>query len=268
MNLSVQHTLIPGTSLTERFQRAADYGFDGVELVAWGFDGPMVDHFVDIENAMRASGLRISSLCTMRDDDFVHPDAAERQKRLSGLVQMLTLADAVGAGGVVALPIRQPLSLPDLSPVADEHTLITQLVVALLQSALERTSDKKAAVFLEPLNRYEARYLRTIGHAAELCQQTGSPRVRIMADMFHMNIEEASIPDALHAVAAHVGHVHLADSNRLLPGHGHTDFVEPFRVLKTTSFAGWMALECAVPGDPAQTLPASVRFIRDCWNRA
>ena len=50
----------------------------------------------------------------------------EREARLNGLVRNLRLADAVGAAGVIALPIRQPLHLPDLSPVASETILITQ----------------------------------------------------------------------------------------------------------------------------------------------
>lgn len=268
MNLAIQHTLLPGTDLAGRFQRAAEFGFSGIELTAWGFPGPMPDHVAEIERSQKASGLAISSLCTMRDDDFVHPDPAERMKRLAGLVNMIELADMLGARGVVALPIRQPASLPDLSPVADEHTLITRLAVATLQTALERTPGKHAAIFLEPLNRYEARYLCTVGHAADLCREVGSPRVQVMADLFHMSIEEADLAASLRAIKGRVGHVHLADSNRLLPGHGHTDFVEPFRALKEAGFTGWLAPECSVPGDPDETLPAAVRFIRDCWDRA
>jgi len=217
---------------------------------------------------MQAGGIVVSSLCTMGSDDFVHPDPAERDKRLSRLVNMLHFADSLGARGVIALPIRQAVSLPDLSPVADERTLTTQLTVALLKTALERTPNARAGIFLEPLNRYEARYLRTVGHAADLCREISSPRVKVMADTYHMNIEEARLDDSLQAIAGYVGHVHLADSNRLLPGNGHTDFIAPFRALRQMGFDGWFALECTVPGNPDETLPAAVRFIRECWERA
>jgi sugar phosphate isomerase/epimerase len=268
MKLAIQHTLIPGDSLRERFERAAGWGFDGVEVVAWGFSGPMVDHHAEIEAASCASGLPVSSLCSMGSDDFVHTDLAERTRRLAGLVRMLELADALGAAGVVALPIRAAHSLPDFSPVMDERTLITQLAVASLRSALERTAGGRAGIFLEPLNRYEARYLRTVTQAADVCRAVGDPRVKVMADLFHMSIEEVNLAAALRAEAGLIGHVHLADSNRLLPGQGHTDFVPPFSALREMGFAGWCALECGIGGDPAEALPQAVRFIRTCWDRA
>ena len=119
----------------------------------------------------------------------------------------------------------------------------------MLKSAIEQTPDTQARVLLEPLNRYEAYYLQTIGHAAELCQAVGSDRVQVMADMFHMSIEEANHAESLSEVIDHVGHVHLADSNRLEPGKGHTVFVEPFRVLRSNNFDGWFAFECRLSGD-------------------
>lgn len=268
MNLAIQHRLLPGETLSEKFQRAADYGFSGIELSASGFDGFIPDHVERIEAAVQQSGVPISSICSTGQDDFVHPDLTERNARLDRLAQMLAFADHVAAGGIVGLPIRNPQRLPDLSPVADENSLITQLTVAILQLVLERTPDTRSAIFLEPLNRYEARYLRTVSHAAELCQAIGSPRVRVMADLFHMSIEEVNSAEALHDIQAYVGHVHLADSNRLLPGQGHSDFVAPFRTLQNSDFMGWMALECAIEGDPDTALPKAVKFIRQSWDQA
>jgi sugar phosphate isomerase/epimerase len=152
--------------------------------------------------------------------------------------------------------------------VGDERSLTTQLTVAILKEALERTPQTKAAVFLEPLNRYETWYLRTIGHAAELCEAVGSPRVSVMADLFHMSIEEAQPTDSLRDIQDHVGHVHLADSNRLLPGQGHSDFVAPFHVLQASGFAGWMALECGLGGEADEVLPKAVEYITQCWAQA
>jgi sugar phosphate isomerase/epimerase len=83
-----------------------------------------------------------------------------------------------------------------------------------------------------------------------------------MADFFHMSIEEADITSSIEATSNHIVHIHLADSNRLLPGHGHTDFKKPFQALKKAGFKTYMALECGVPGDPNKTLPECVRFLK------
>lgn len=268
MKLAIQHTLLPGDTLTEKFQHAAGYGFDGIELAAWGFDGPMWEHADVIQRAIQASGMTISSLCTQRTDDLIHPDAAERANRAAGLVQYLRLADGLGAAGVVALPVRKDVRLPDLSPVADEHNLITQLTLAALHDALELTQEMRTSIFLEPLNRYETHYLNTVGHAADLCRQSGDARVQIMADLFHMSIEESGLASSIEAVIDHVGHVHLADSNRLEPGRGHTDFGPVFATLKRAGYFGWLAFECGLSGAADDVLPDCVRRLRADWAQA
>ncbi len=187
---------------------------------------------------------------------------------MHGLVEVLKLAAVCGAGGAISLPIRPPTHLLDLSPYASERDLITQVGVGVLKRAMEMTDDLNVKVFLEPLNRYEAYYLRTVAQAAALCDASVSPRVKVMADLFHMNIEEANIAASLREYKDYVGHVHLADSNRLLPGWGHTDFVAVFSALKENAFDGYMALECSVPGDPNETLPKAVAYLKDCWNKA
>jgi sugar phosphate isomerase/epimerase len=158
--------------------------------------------------------------------------------------------------------------MPDLSPFADARAVTTELTTRILAAAVDRTKDVRAKIFLEPLNRYETKYLNTISHGADLCRAVASPRVRIMADLYHMNIEEADPAKSLEDAGDLVGHVHFADSNRWLPGHGHTDFVKPLRALQRTGFAGWFALECMVTGDPHETIPAAVRFLREGWRRA
>ncbi len=274
MQLSAHQTLLPGDGLFERFQRAAEVGLDGIEL-AFGRTARAYDLQAEIEKAMKASGLPVGSICGSFEGPIIHPGPGER--RLTDLIRTLEFAEDIGAGGVIHVPIfspeylpeLSPAHLPDLSPVADEDTLITQLLIAMLEELVERVADGSAAVFLEPLNRYETFYLNTVGKAAKLCRAVSHPRIQLMADLFHMNIEEADMSASIHAVAPHLGHVHLADSNRMLPGHGHTDFVSVFRALHEIEFEGWLALEClATPGDPLEDMRDSVEYLRACWERA
>ena len=68
-----------------------------------------------------------------------------------------------------------------------------------------------------------------------------------------MNVEEADIPASLRSAARHLRHVHLADSNRQMPGRGHTDFVSGFRALRDIGYEGFAALECRVAEPPEET---------------
>ena len=274
MKLSAHHTLLPGPDLSERFQRAAECGLDGIEL-AFGRTARVYDMHAEIEAAMAASGLQVGSICGSYEGPIIHPDPAERESRLADLIRTLEFADAIGARGVIAVPVfsssfMPELSppMPDMSPIADEDALTTELLLAMLGEAAERAAGN-AAVYLEPLNRYEATYLNTVGKAAELCRAADHPRIQLMADLFHMNIEEADIPASLRAVAPRLGPVHLADSQRWLPGHGHTDFIGAFHALREIEFDGWLALECLpTPGDPLDNMRACVKFLRRCWERA
>jgi len=81
------------------------------------------------------------------------------------------------------------------------------------------------------------------------------PNVGVMGDTFHMNIDEASIPDALRLAGKHLIHVHLADSNRAAPGKGHIDFVPILKALKDIDYAGFLTFELLpAAADPFGTM--------------
>ncbi len=275
MKLSSHQHLLPGADLSQRFQRAAECGLDGIEL-SFGRSARVYDLQAEIDKAMAASGLPVGSICGNYEGPIIHPDLVERASRLADFIRTLEFADEIGARGVILVPLFSPkfqpetaAPMPDLSPFADEDTLITQLLLANLGEVMERTAGGRAVVYLEPLNRYEATYLNTVGKAADLCRAADHPRIQLMADLFHMNIEEADIPASLRAVVPHLGHVHLADSQRRLPGHGHTDFLAAFRALREIEYDGWLALECIeTPGDPCENMRACVKYLRHCWEQA
>ena len=65
----------------------------------------------------------------------------------------------------------------------------------------------------------------------------------ILADLFHMNIEEANIADALRTYGKHIGHVHFVDSNRRPAGCGHMDYTAIASALKEISYDKYASAE-------------------------
>lgn len=98
-------------------------------------------------------------------------------------------------------------------------------------------------LLLEPLNRYETDLLNKVGDVCLLADQTQESAVSVLADLFHMNIEETDIPQALLACGTRLGHVHLADSNRQAAGRGHTPMEPIFRTLKAMGYQGYVSAE-------------------------
>ena len=105
---------------------------------------------------------------------------------------------------------------------------------------------------LEPLNRYEQWWPCTVAQGVEICEAVGSPSIATMADLFHMSIEEADLAEAIHAGGKHIANVHLADSNRILPGYGHTDFGPALKALSDIGYEYYCGFECSIPSGDAR----------------
>jgi sugar phosphate isomerase/epimerase len=116
---------------------------------------------------------------------------------------------------------------------------------------------------LEPVNRYELGYHNRVHEIVEVIKRIDRPNVRILLDTFHMNIEEASISAAVVQAAPSLGHLHIADSNRLAPGRGHFNFSEFFALLEAVGYEGDMAVEAFV-SDHYEAVSISARNL-DCW---
>jgi sugar phosphate isomerase/epimerase len=99
------------------------------------------------------------------------------------------------------------------------------------------------ALLYEPLNRYETNMFNRLGDAAAFLDGLGARNIRILADLFHMNIEENSIGDALSETSRYIGHVHFADSNRRAIGWGHTDVGPIIEALRKIGFEGYLSAE-------------------------
>jgi sugar phosphate isomerase/epimerase len=67
--------------------------------------------------------------------------------------------------------------------------------------------------------------------------------VKLLADLYHMNIEEVNLAEAIRKVGPLVGHVHFADSNRKAAGMGHTDFASIVVALREVGYSGYLSAE-------------------------
>ena len=72
---------------------------------------------------------------------------------------------------------------------------------------------------LEPLNRFETYFLNRCEQALALADAVGGD-CGVCLDAFHMNIEEADLLGAIRAAGDKLVDFHVADNNRMPPGHG------------------------------------------------
>jgi sugar phosphate isomerase/epimerase len=205
----------------------------------------------------------MSSICVISDRFIGDFDAGRRAEALAAMTELCDVAAEVGARGVVT-PAAYGLHSNRLPPFTAPRTPEEDREVLLdMLGRLGRHAEERGVLVLfEPLNRYEDHMVNTLAQGAELCRATGLASVRLMADLFHMNIEEADLGQALRDAADMVAHVHLADSSRLEPGTGHTDFAAAFGALAAGGFDGWGAMECRLSGPPEPALRSAHGVLR------
>jgi D-psicose/D-tagatose/L-ribulose 3-epimerase len=96
---------------------------------------------------------------------------------------------------------------------------------------------------IEPVNRSETFFLRTVAEASKLCTAIGNPRIGVTIDTFHANIEEKNIAAAIEATGAQLKHVHLSENDRGLLGSGHVNFPEILKSLRSIEYSGYLMIE-------------------------
>jgi sugar phosphate isomerase/epimerase len=261
MKLACQEHLLPGETLIEKWDSARRAGFDGIELRGFG-DHTFRERLPEIRQA-RKEGVVMPSVCVIMPHFIGAFDAELRRDAIEQMKSLLSVIAEAGGYGAIT-PASFGMFSRNLPPFTPPRTPEEDRAVLLegLQELGEHASREGVAVLLEPLNRYEDHMLHTLAEAAALCEVLGLRSVRVMADFFHMNIEEADIAASILAAGPQVAHVHLADSNRQQPGMGHTDFRPGFAALKRVGFGGHMALECRMVGEPHAALAACARFLR------
>ncbi|HSV31142.1 MAG TPA: 5-keto-L-gluconate epimerase [Atribacteraceae bacterium] len=171
-------------------------------------------------------GLSLSSL-----DDSVTHRAMER------ILTHIRLAANLGSLVIIGL-IRG--RLPDETGQRDRAFAAFQENLRELCSIAGKLN---VSLVLEPLNRYETNFLNTLEEAAICIEALGVNNLGILADTFHMNIEEVNMAASLERHGCLVSHVHIADSNRRAPGMGHLDFRPVYDVLGNLGYNGYYSAE-------------------------
>ena len=104
---------------------------------------------------------------------------------------------------------------------------------------------------IEPWNRYETYLINRLDQAVRMAREVGHPNVGVKGDLFHMNIEELDIPEAIRATGSLLWHLDVADSTRAAPGVGHLDLTAVMAALGDIGFDGILNFELLpAAGDP------------------
>jgi sugar phosphate isomerase/epimerase len=126
----------------------------------------------------------------------------------------------------------------------------------------KKAKSRGVKLIFEPLNRYETDMINCLADGVELIRSLTTDNVVLLADLFHMNIEEDSLPAAIRAAKGHIGYVHLADSNRRPAGFGHTCMAGVIEALKAIGYDGYLSAEALPYPDPDRAAAQTISTCR------
>jgi len=251
MKLSAQVRLAPGDSVAERIECLAAAGYEAVEI-----HSDAVDQLAEYRRALAAAGIPAMSMCPAgRNLDLVADEFSQR-RRIDRTRRALDACRELSVTSLISVPVRG--RLPDGIVAQDQ----ADSYVRALERLAPHAEAAGVTITVEPLNRYEMHLLNTLADGIAIAERVGSPRVKVLADVFHMNIEEDNVPASIRAAGDWIGHVHFADNQRAHPGTGSTDFAAIFAALRDVGYAGSTALECGIRGDPAKALRECAAYLR------
>jgi len=269
--IAIRESMAPGADFAEKCRNLAELGFDGIEITT----PYTLEDTTMINAAAKETGIT-PVLTSCGGACLVDPRKSEREAGVQMLIRQLEVCAEIGALGVIHPPlismkmqIGGPRErMPDLSPMASTMKLERDMLVALYGRVCKRGEQLGTSIIIEPLNRYEQWWPCTLADGVAICKEVGSPNCRIMADFFHMHIEENDIGKSIAETVDYIVNVHIADSTRQTPGTGLTDFKPGFRALKKGGYEHFLGLECGVPGDDRmKELKRAAKHTRDLYNR-
>ena len=230
----------------EGLRRTAEAGFTAVELAIT--DPTRIDREA-VARALKETGLLLVSITTGQAAakeglSLSSPDEETRERAVERIKAHMRFAKPFGAVVIVGL----------LRGADGDRAL-------LIESLKECSAfDSEVKLAFEPLNRYETKLINTVAEALDLIEEVGAENLGILFDTFHANIEEPNFSDSIRAAGERLFHVHLADSNRWVPGSGHTPFGEILGALEEIGYRNGMILECFPKPSPEAMLSLAHGF--------
>ena len=252
-------TLFTELPFNERFQAAKDSGFDYVEFWSWKDK--------DLDEIKRlANNASIGIYSFNGDADYSLVDPSHKEKYLAFLTESLTAAkkigslsvtihsNALGEGGIVTNHYN---NLSDTIKLCSMYDMLKEVAVMAEESGI--------ACNLEGLNittDHVGNFLKHTQMAAEIIRLIDSPKLKILYDVYHMQLNEGSILDTITKYMDTIGHIHIADApGRHEPGTGEINYPNVIKHLRKLGYEGAVGAEL----NPKTTTDIAVKAIMEIF---
>ncbi|MEO8480103.1 MAG: TIM barrel protein [Gemmatimonadota bacterium] len=244
----------------------------------WPFGGIPLDEFcamvkrlgfgaVDLVNqgdwdVVRAHGLGVSTANSSPRGDFIARglnNPANHATILAELESVIPAAAAAGIPNVIAMFGNRVEGIDDEAAIAN--------CAAGLSTVAPLAERHGVTIILEMLNsRVDHRNFQgdTTAFGVAVAEKVASPRVRLLYDIYHMQIMEGDVIRTIRQNKQWFAHYHTAGNpgRNELNAHQELQYGAIAEAIVATDFGGWLAHEFIPTGDPAAGLTEARDAVR------
>jgi hydroxypyruvate isomerase len=216
----------------ERPAKVKEAGLDAFEF--WGWRGR---DMARLRATCETLGMEVVGFACDTGGPLVASGSAE--KFIPVLKENLAAAKKLGCRQIIA---QVGSELKDV-PRAQQHDNCVQA----FRAAAPFCEDADVTLTIETLNvlvDHKGYYLATSEEGFRMVDEVNSPRVRLLFDIYHQQITEGNLIANITGNIAKIGHFHVADvPGRHQPGTGEINYLNVFRAIARTGYAGFLGLE-------------------------
>jgi D-psicose/D-tagatose/L-ribulose 3-epimerase len=236
----------------------ASVGFDLIEIPA--LDPKSIDTAFTAKELQKAGIGATSSLGLDADTDISSNDRDKEKRGEARLLEAVSVIRDIGATHMCGIleSAFQKYAIPT-TPEGVKRSC------EILGRVATKAAESKITMGLEVVNRYESNVLNTASQAVEMCKRIGAPNVKVHLDVYHMNIEESDMQQAILETGEYLGYFHTGDSHRGYMGSGSIDLAGAFRALVKSGYQGPITFESFSSRVVGQPLEGILGIWRNLW---
>lgn len=243
----------------ERIKRAKYHNFDAIEF--WDFKGKDIKA---IKSRCIESDIKVATFVGNTNGQMIDPN--DNTIFIDGVKECIEISKELACANLI---LTTNILGPDRSvaplKVEIESQKKKENIIKVLQSLAGIAKDNNITLNIEPLNTkvdHMGYFLNNSSEAFDILKIISSPNIKLLYDIYHMQIMEGNLIENIRSNIDLIGHIHIADvPGRHEPGTGEINFSSIFKTLSDINYKGYVGFEFM----PSSDTDSSLKKVRDIF---
>jgi len=224
--------------LEKSLRELSNLGYQGVEFMTLN---PSELNWKEVKELLKKHQLKAVLVCTgeifgQLKLSYTHKEEDIRKEAIQRTKEIMDFASYLGAD--INIGRIRGQYCKDLTREETEA-----YAVEAFKEISRYGEEKNVRIALETVTIMQTNFINTLEEGLDMVKRVGMKNFQLMLDVFHLNLEEKNLYEAIRTYSPHNIHVHLADNNRRYPGHCGLDFDKIIGTFKECGYEGNFSTE-------------------------